>query len=159
MLSGRRAFSGDCPLVIGAALIKEEPPPLQASPSVEKIVKRCLEKDPSDRYQTVSEAKAAFEKLQEDEEPKHSSHQQSIAVLPLANMSGDKEQEYFSDGLAEEIINALTKIPGLKVAGRTSSFYFRGKDVEFSEIGKKLNVDHILEGSVRKSGNRIRITA
>jgi serine/threonine-protein kinase len=85
--------------------------------------------------------------------------QPSIAVLPFVNMSGDKEQEYFSDGLAEEIINVLAHIPGLRVAGRTSSFFFRSKDVEFVEIGKKLNVGHILEGSVRKAGNRIRVTA
>ena len=83
----------------------------------------------------------------------------SIAVLPFANMSADKENEYFSDGLAEEIINVLANVAGLKVAGRTSSFFFRGKDVEFGEIGKRLNVDHILEGSVRKSGSRIRVTA
>ena len=83
----------------------------------------------------------------------------SIAVLPFANMSADKENEYFSDGLVEEIINVLANLPGLKVAGRTSSFFFRGKDVEFAEIGKKLNVDHILEGSVRKAGSRIRVTA
>ena len=74
-------------------------------------------------------------------------------------MSADKESEYFSDGLAEEIINALAQVPGLKVAGRTSSFFFRGKDVEFAEIGRRLNVEHILEGSVRKAGNRIRVTA
>jgi TolB-like protein len=83
----------------------------------------------------------------------------SIAVLPFANMSADKENEYFSDGLAEEIINVLANVPGLKVAGRTSSFFFRGKDVEFAEIGRRLHVDHILEGSVRKSGSRIRVTA
>ena len=82
-----------------------------------------------------------------------------IAVLPFANLSADKENEYFSDGLAEEIINALAHMPNLKVAGRTSSFFFRGKDVEFEEIGKRLKVDHILEGSVRRAANRIRITA
>jgi len=83
----------------------------------------------------------------------------SVAVLPFANMSADKENEYFSDGLAEEIINVLANMPGLKVAGRTSSFFFRGKDVEFEEIGQRLHVDHILEGSVRKSGSRLRVTA
>jgi len=83
----------------------------------------------------------------------------SIAVLPFANMSTEKENEYFSDGLTEEIINVLTNLPGLKVAGRTSSFFFRGKDVEFAEIGKRLNIDHILEGSVQKAGSRIRVTA
>ena len=82
-----------------------------------------------------------------------------IAVLPFANLSADKENEYFSDGLAEEIINALAHMPNLKVAGRTSSFFFRGKDVEFEEIGRRLKVDHILEGSVRKAANRIRVTA
>ncbi|HEY8171860.1 MAG TPA: winged helix-turn-helix domain-containing protein [Dehalococcoidia bacterium] len=83
----------------------------------------------------------------------------SIAVLPFVGMSADRESEYFSDGLAEEIINVLAKMPGLKVAGRTSSFFFRGKDVELEEIGQRLNVDHILEGSVRKSGSRLRVTA
>ena len=70
-----------------------------------------------------------------------------------------KEHEFFGDGLAEEIINALAQAPGLKVAGRTSSFFFRGKDVEFGEIGRRLNVEHLLEGSVRTAGNRIRVTA
>ena len=74
-------------------------------------------------------------------------------------MSADKENEYFGDGLAEEIINVLAHVPGMKVAGRTSSFFFRGKDLEFGEIGRRLNVEHILEGSVRKAGNRIRVTA
>ena len=74
-------------------------------------------------------------------------------------MSGDKEQEYFSDGLAEEIINALTKIPRLKVIARTSSFSFRAKDVDIGQIRDRLKVQNILEGSVRKSGNRIRVTA
>jgi TolB-like protein len=86
-------------------------------------------------------------------------HEASIAVLPFANMSADKENEYFGDGLAEEIINVLAHVPGIKIAGRTSSFFFRGKDVEFGEIGRRLNVEHVLEGSVRKAGNRIRVTA
>jgi TolB-like protein/class 3 adenylate cyclase len=84
--------------------------------------------------------------------------EKSIAVLPLVNMSGDPEQEYFSDGLTEEIINSLTQIKGLKVIGRTSSFAFKGKDVKLSKIGDELNVNTILEGSVRKASNRIRIT-
>jgi len=74
-------------------------------------------------------------------------------------MSADRENEYFSDGLTEEIINVLAHVPGMKVAGRTSSFFFRGKDIEFAEIGRRLNVEHIVEGSVRKAGNRIRVTA
>jgi adenylate cyclase len=84
---------------------------------------------------------------------------ESIAVLPFANMSSDPEQEYFSDGISEEIINMLAQVPGLKVAGRTSSFTFKGKNQDLRTIGEQLNVNHILEGSVRKSGSKIRITA
>ncbi len=83
----------------------------------------------------------------------------SIAVLPFINMSADPENEYFSDGITEEILNALTNIDGLKVTSRTSSFSFKGKNEDIREIGSKLNVNSVLEGSVRKSGNKIRITA
>jgi TolB-like protein len=82
----------------------------------------------------------------------------SIAVLPFANLGGDPEQDYFGEGLAEEILNALTRIPGLRVTARTSSFSFRGKEQDIRQIGQALNVRSILEGSVRHSGNRIRIT-
>jgi TolB-like protein len=82
----------------------------------------------------------------------------SIAVLPFVNLSADKEQEYFSDGLAEELINLLARIPELRVPARTSSFSFRGRSVTAGEIGKALNVAHVLEGSVRKAGNRLRIS-
>ncbi len=83
----------------------------------------------------------------------------SIAVLPFINMSNDMEQEYFSDGITEEIINVLAQVPKLKVAGRTSSFTFKNKNEDLRHIGSLLNVNHILEGSVRKSGNKLRITA
>ena len=83
----------------------------------------------------------------------------SIAVLPFVNMSSDKEQEYFSDGLSEELLNLLAKIPELRVAARTSSFSFKDQNIEIPEIAARLKVAHVLEGSVRKSGNQIRITA
>jgi len=83
----------------------------------------------------------------------------SIAVLPFADMSPDKDQEYFTDGLSEELLNLLAKIPELKVAARTSSFQFKDKAGDMADIGRQLKVGHILEGSVRKSGNRVRITA
>jgi TolB-like protein/Tfp pilus assembly protein PilF len=83
----------------------------------------------------------------------------SIAVLPFVNMSNDPDQEYFSDGIAEELLNALARVKALKVAARTSAFSFKGKDVDVREIGRKLNVATVLEGSVRKSGDRLRITA
>ena len=158
MLSGNRAFGGTTALQIMNAVVRDEPPSLQTSPALDRIVRRCLQKSPSQRFQTMGELRAALE--QSATEPsKPIERVPSIAVLPFANMSAEKENEYFSDGLTEEIINVLTNLPGLKVAGRTSSFFFRGKDVEFGEIGKRLNVDHILEGSVRKAGSRIRVTA
>ncbi len=83
----------------------------------------------------------------------------SIAVLPFVDMSSAKDQEYFSDGLSEELLNLLSKIPELKVIGRTSSFSFKGKNEDLRVIGKQLNVAHILEGSVQKEGNKIRVTA
>jgi len=83
----------------------------------------------------------------------------SIAVLPFVNMSSDPEQEYFSDGLSEELLNLLAKVPDLTVASRTSAFSFKGKDVKIAEVAAELNVAHVLEGSVRKAGNQVRITA
>ena len=83
----------------------------------------------------------------------------SIAVLPFVNMSTDKEQEYFADGIAEELLNLLSKIPQLRVISRSSAFSFKGQNLDIREIARRLNVDHVLEGSVRKAGSRVRITA
>ena len=85
--------------------------------------------------------------------------EKSIAVLAFVNMSNDPEQEYFSDGIAEEILNGLVKVPGLRVAARTSAFSFKGQNIDVREVGETLNVNHVLEGSVRKAGDRLRITA
>lgn len=85
--------------------------------------------------------------------------EKSIAVLPFIDLSEKKDQEYFADGMTEELLNLLAKIPELQVAGRTSSFYYKGKAVKFAEMARELHVAHLLEGSVRKSGNRVRITA
>jgi serine/threonine-protein kinase len=158
MISGSRAFGGTTTLQTMNAVVRDEPPPLQTSASLDRIVRRCLQKLPSQRFQTMGEVRAALD--QPATEPARPIPRvPSIAVLPFANLSADKENGYFSDGLAEEIINVLANVPGLNVSGRTSSFFFRGKDVEFTEIGKRLNVDHILEGSVRRAGTRIRVTA
>src|SRR4029078_304705 len=83
----------------------------------------------------------------------------ALAVLPFVNMSSDKEQEFFSDGIFAELLNLLGRIPELKVTARTSSFSFKGKNVEIPEIARQLHVANILEGSVRKSGDQVRITA
>lgn len=94
-----------------------------------------------------------------DENAAASAEEPSVAVLPFVNMSSDPEQEYFSDGISEEILNVLTRIPNLKVAARTSSFQFKGKNLDIADIGQQLQVNHLLEGSVRKAGNTLRITA
>jgi serine/threonine protein kinase len=156
MRSGKRAFTGDNSPVILAALLSDEPPPLKSSPSLERIVRRCLEKKPAERFQSMTEVRSALENTEakSGEQP-----QPSIAVLPFVNMSGDSEQEYFSDGLTEEIINTLTQIPGLEVTARTSAFVFKDRREDIRKIAEMLGVINILEGSVRKSGNRLRITA
>jgi len=92
-------------------------------------------------------------------EPGAMAAEASIAVLPFVNMSADPEQEYFSDGISEELLNLLAKIPQLRVASRTSAFSFKGENLEIPEIARRLDVAHVLEGSVRKSGNEVRITA
>ncbi len=156
MLSGRRAFSGDTTIAVMAAIVRDEPRPIDAAPGLQAIVRRCLRKSPAERFQSAADLRIALElaALSKPEEK-----QPSIAVLPFANMSGDKDQEYFSDGLAEEIINALAQIPGLKVIARTSSFAFRGKEQDITQIAETLRVATILEGSVRRAGSRVRITA
>ncbi|MCZ6826123.1 MAG: adenylyl cyclase, partial [Gammaproteobacteria bacterium] len=85
--------------------------------------------------------------------------EKSIAVLPFMNMSDDPEQEYFSDGISEELLNVLAKIPGLRVVARSSSFQFKGENRDIIDIGQQLNVAHVLEGSVRRAGGQLRITA
>src|SRR6266487_2410278 len=85
--------------------------------------------------------------------------EKSIAVVPFLDLSQAKDQEYFCDGISEEILHALAKVDGLRVVGRTSSFSFKGKSVNASEVGKKLNVENVLEGSLRREGNRVRVTA
>ncbi len=155
MISGTRAFAGGSVAQVLSGVLRDDPPALQTTPALQQIVRKCLAKRPADRFQTVTELKTALEQARAPD----ARRQPSIAVLPFANMSGDKEQEYFSDGLAEEIINALAQIPGLKVTARTSAFSFKGKDVKVAQIANELGVEHILEGSVRKAGNRIRITA
>jgi TolB-like protein/Tfp pilus assembly protein PilF/predicted Ser/Thr protein kinase len=160
MLSGRRAFSGDSTPVLMAALLRDEPAQLQASPSLDKIVRLCLAKQSSGRYQTMLEVKTALEQIFREKATGASAElQPSIAVLPFVNMSGDREQEYFSDGLSEEIINALAHLPGLKVTARTSAFAFRRKEQDVRKIAEALDVRTILEGSVRRAGDRIRVTA
>ena len=131
----------------------------QTSPAFVERVQRLLA--PASKIVRSSPASAASAATQRTSPNpiRGASTQKAIAVLPLANMSADPENEYFSDGITEDIINALAKVPGIQVASRTSSFAFKGKEVDLRQIGDKLGVTSVLSGSVRKVGNRIRIVA
>ena len=155
VLSGRRAFRGNTPFATITAVVNEEPPPLEAPAALERIVSRCLAKEPRDRFQSMADVKAALEQTA----VRPAAQRSSIAVLPFANMSRDPDDEYFSDGLAEEIINLLAHVPGLNVTARTSAFAFRGKEQDIRRIAEALGVSTVLEGSVRRAGSRIRVTA
>ena len=139
----------------------------EVPPELERIVSKLLEKDREVRCQSARELMADLKRLKREYDAGRTRapgvaeppHIPSLAVLPFANLSADKENEYFSDGLAEDIIDALTQVPGLRVVARTSAFAFRGKEADVREIGARLHVEHIVEGSVRRAGNRIRVTA
>lgn len=157
MLTGRRAFQGDSSMAVMAAILYQEPIPLgsQVPPELRNIIERCLRKSPSERFQSARELRAALENVSRAAAP---DPLPSIAVLPFANLSRNEDDEYFSEGLSEEIINMLARIPGLKVIARTSAFAFRGKEQDIRQIAAALGVSNILEGSVRRAGNRIRVT-
>jgi len=163
MLSGHRAFHGDSWVSTLAAIMHGEPRPLKVSGGaaipgwVERHVARCLRKDPGERFPSMLEVKQSLAEAGGSEDSIEETP--SIAVLPFVNLSADKENEYFSDGLAEEIINALAKIPDLRVIARASAFALRGKEQDLRAIGQRLRVGTVLEGSVRSAGKRIRVTA
>jgi serine/threonine-protein kinase len=159
MLSRKRPFRGQTNLAILSAVLREEPEPLQGiPPNLKDVISRCLKKDQDVRIRSARDLQLALEAcrplLLTSPRPV-----KTIAVLPFSNLSGDKENDYFSDGLTEEIISALTGLPGLRVTARTSAFALRGTGMDARQIGTRLNVQHILEGSVRSAGNRIRVTA
>ena len=161
LLTGQRAFARPSVVSTLKAVVSEEPPPFSSAvpAGVREVIARCLRKNPGERFQTAAALKTALDTARRCGPGPSAATTPAIAVLPFANLSADKDNEYFSDGLAEEIINALTQLPGLRVTARTSAVAFRGKDIDVREIGAKLGVDHILEGSVRKAGDRIRVTA
>jgi len=157
MLAGRRPFEGDSGVGTLAAVLRDDPPPLvDVDPKVARLVERCLQKDAGDRIQSADELKAAIEASQA---PSAHREQASIAVLPFVNMSGADEDDFLCEGLAEEIINVLTRIPGLRVIARTSSFAVGRMELDVREAGARLDVGSLLEGSVRRAGDRVRITA
>lgn len=164
MVAGSAPFIATTPQRVIAMRFTDKPPELATVSSsinadVSKAVARAMALDPVDRFATVSDfAKALTDAAAPQAAVPDHDGKQSIAVLPFANMSADPENEFFADGIAEEIINALTKIQALDVVSRGSAFAFKQRNEDVSEIGRKLGVKTILEGSVRKAGNRLRIT-
>jgi serine/threonine protein kinase/Flp pilus assembly protein TadD len=165
MVAGAAPFTANTPQRVIAMRFTEKPPELaSATPSVggdvSKAVARAMSLDPIDRYLTNSDfAKALLDASEAHSIASEHNGRQSIAVLPFSNMSADPENEFFADGIAEEIINALTKIQTLDVVSRGSAFGFKQRTEDVGEIGRKLNVRTVLEGSVRKAGKRLRISA
>jgi eukaryotic-like serine/threonine-protein kinase len=155
LLSGNRPFRGGSTVEVLSAVLRDEPARLDVPEPVAAIVRRCMAKRAAERFGSMTELLSALQQAA----PKPVDQKPSIAVLPFANMSRDADDEYFSDGLAEEIINLLAQIPGLNVIARTSAFAFKGKNEDIRKIAEILGVGTVLEGSVRRSGSRLRITA
>jgi non-specific serine/threonine protein kinase len=164
LLTGKRPFHGGTSAEVISAILRDTPHPINeinvGLPNhLGRIVRRCLNKDPGERYQTARDLLIELRELKQEVSDSERRATNSIAVLPFANMSPDPEQEYFCEGIAEELINGLGRIKNLRVASRTSAFQFKGTKHDIREIGERLNVEKIVEGSVRKSGSQIRITA
>ncbi|MHC4974534.1 MAG: protein kinase domain-containing protein [Planctomycetota bacterium] len=159
-LSGRFPFPGTNAVDMMAAIVTKPPAPLHevahdVAPLWERNIERCLEKDPDERFQTIQELRAAFR--QADAPQKKA--EKSIAVLFFENLSRDAEDEYFRDGITEDIITELSNINGLRVFPRSTMLPFRDKPVTVSEVAQQLNARYVLEGTLRRGGNRIRLTA
>jgi len=165
MATGRRPFQADNTAGLISAILRDEPPAPTAvrrdlPDALRRLIEGCLRKDPARRFQSAREARAALQPQVGAVKAAGGGHEStpSIAVLPFVNMSADRENDYFSDGLSEEIINALTRLPDLRVIARTSAFRFRGEQ-DLRRVGEALGVRTVLEGSVRKAGQQLRITA
>ena len=163
MLAGEPPFQGENLLSISHAIAESEPVALTGSSSaVQSVVAQALRKEKTQRYHAATDLLEGLRRAQDDPAITSSTEPEPpsiAAVLPFANMSADPEQEYFCDGLAEELIDALAQLDNLRVAARTSAFQFKGQSRDVAEIGRQLRVRFVLEGSVRKSGNRLRINA
>jgi eukaryotic-like serine/threonine-protein kinase len=166
MLTAQRPFKGDFESAVIYSILNEDPYSVselrkEIPKEVAYIVERALEKDPLKRQQSCREllAELLAAQVQAESPVPDTQPNPSIAVLPFLNLSADPENEYFSDGLSEDIINSLTKIRDFRVVARTSAFSFKGKEMDIRDIGRKLNVEAVLEGSVRTTGNQVRITA
>jgi serine/threonine protein kinase/Tfp pilus assembly protein PilF len=177
MLAGRLPFTGDNPGAVVHAILHRDPPPLAAvrgdvPPGVEDIVGKMLAKERSRRFHSAAQLAEILQTLS-GRGPSTSPSwetatlpaatwapvETSIAVLPFVNLSGDQEQEYFSDGITEDIIAQISKLPGVRVIARTSVMRYKNSTKDLGEIARDLRVSHLVEGSVRRAGNRVRITS
>ncbi|HEX6533617.1 MAG TPA: protein kinase [Gemmatimonadaceae bacterium] len=164
MLAGAPPFSGEGARAIMARHVTETPRPVRvlrpdAPVAVERALVRALAKRPSERFATVPEFVAALEAESPDEARSAMSRTRSIAVLPFVNASADPENAFLSDGITDELIDALAKVRGLRVASRTSAFALRDRPRDVREIGSLLGVTEVIEGTVRRAASQLRITA
>jgi serine/threonine protein kinase/Flp pilus assembly protein TadD len=167
-LTGQRPFRGDSHLSLSSAILNQEPPPLgehrpETPPELEGTVMRALRKRPAERQQSAEEVARELEQIAPLSGSGIARREgvvsgASIAVLPFANLSSEADSEYFSEGLTEELIHALSRLPNLHVVSRTSAFEFKAKPQDVRRIGEKLRVSTVLEGSVRKSGQKLRVS-
>jgi TolB-like protein/Flp pilus assembly protein TadD len=170
MVGGRHPFQRQSVVETLTAIMREPPAPLplggRVSAGIERIIRHCLEKDRADRFQSAGDLAVALESLLgELRQPSgvlrdlpSGQPASSVAVLPFADMSPTRDQGYLCEGIAEELINVLTRVPRLRVAARSSSFQFKAQAIDVRAVGARLGVATVLEGGVRKSGDRLRIT-
>ena len=165
LATGERPFKGDSSPLLMSSILKDRPRPVgerraDVPGDVCRLIDKCLEKEPRGRIQTAAAILAELKTHRRawDSIPRPAERAASIAVLAFTDMSAAKDQDWFCDGIAEEILNALTPLQGLRVAARTSAFSFKGKGDDLRTIGEKLNVTTVLEGSVRRVGDRVRVT-
>ncbi|HVS01534.1 MAG TPA: protein kinase [Thermoanaerobaculia bacterium] len=164
LLTGQRPFRGDSSAELISSILRDRPAEVHEMrvdlPSyLGRVVRRCLEKDPDRRFQGARDLRLELDEVAREAKKREAKPAPAVAVLPFVDMSPEKDQDYFCEGIAEELINGLGRIENLRVASRTSSFQFKGTTADIREIGRRLQVGSVLEGSVRKAGNRLRITA
>jgi len=160
MATGHRPFSGPSAPELASSILRDVPPPVTAlrpslPPELAQVIARCLEKEPSARFDAMTAVAGA---LRRPSSAAPAARCPSVAVLPFQNLSTDPDNELFAEGLAEDLLTALTHVDGLRVAARTSSFSFKGRARDIADIGAALNVATVLEGSVRRCGRRLRVS-
>ncbi len=166
MVTGQRAFRGESPADTIALVLHRRPSDHafgpDVAPGLAAAVRRCLEQDVDRRFQSAQDLAAALESISHagthavGVAPADTTG--SVAVIPFVNLGAAADDQYFSDGLAEDLVNALARLPGLRVASRTSSFRFRGRELDVRRVGHELGVGAVLEGSVRRAGTQLRLT-